>query len=122
MIHMDIEPLAQPNPRPEGLLAHARKLALVARRATDAVNASYLLEKTKTQYTYAIDAFESKGMTSEAKEAREEMGRFLKQLNFISSAGPLLCKVRNFESTSITWPGPNRWDSSTTEQTTLMRS
>ena len=76
MIHMDNEPLAQPNPRPEGLLAHARKLALVARRATDAVNASYLLEKTKTQYTYAIDAFESKGMTSEAKKQEKRWEDF----------------------------------------------
>ena len=96
MIHMDNEPLAQPNPRPEGLLAHARKLALVARRATDAVNASYLLEKTKTQYTYAIDAFESKGMTSEAKEAREEMGRFLTQSEFILNAAPLLLQGSKF--------------------------
>jgi hypothetical protein len=95
-MNMTIEPLAQPNPRPEGLLAHARKLAKVARKATDTVNGSFLIEKTKSQYAYVIDAFESIGMMREAHEAREELERFRKQSGFILNAAPLLAEGSDF--------------------------
>src|SRR5271166_2650329 len=90
------EPLAQPNPRPEGLLAHARKLAKVSQKATDTVNGSFLIEKTKAQYAYVIDAFESKGMTREANEAKEELERFRTQSGLILNGAPLLLPGSNF--------------------------
>jgi hypothetical protein len=93
---LENEPLGQPNPRPEGLLAHARKVAMLARRATDAVNATYLLDKTEAKYIYAIEAFESQRMTREARLTREELDRFLKQSEFILNVAPILSEGSNF--------------------------
>ena len=93
---MDNEPLAQPNPRPEGLLAHARKIAGLARRSTDTANGSFLIEKTKAQYALAIDAFESKKRTREANDARAELERFRKESGFILHSAPLLLEGSKF--------------------------
>jgi len=87
---MDNEPLAQPSPRPEGLLAHARKIAKLARRGTDTTNCSFLIEMADAQYTFAADAFDSNGRTREANEARKELEGFRKDSAFILHTAPLL--------------------------------
>jgi hypothetical protein len=87
---MGIEPLAQPSPRPEGLLAHARKIAKLARRGEDVTNCSFLIEMAEAQYTFAIDAFDSHRRTWEAGEARKELDRFRKESDFILQTAPLL--------------------------------
>ncbi|MGO9197246.1 MAG: hypothetical protein ACLQK4_08970 [Acidimicrobiales bacterium] len=90
--------LGLPDPRPEGLLAHARKIASIARRATDSVNGSFLIEKTETQYIFAIEAFDSKHRAREAVEARAELEQFRTESGFILHAAPLLLERSAFRS------------------------
>jgi hypothetical protein len=90
--------LGQPDPRPEGLLAHARKVAKLSRRATDTVNGSFLIERTEEQYTFAIEAFDSRHRTREAIEARAELGQFRRESGFILHAAPLLLESSAFRS------------------------
>jgi len=96
--NMDNEPLAQPNPRPEGLLAHARKIAKLARRGTDAANCRFLIEKTEVQYNVAIGAFDSNGRIREANEARTELEGFRRESTFILHTAPLLLEGSSFRN------------------------
>ena len=88
--------LGQPDPRPEGLLAHARKIAKLAQRATDTVNSSFLIEKTEEQYAFAIQAFDSKYRSREATETRAELEQFRTESGFIMHAAPLLLERSAF--------------------------
>jgi len=91
--------LGQPDPQPEGLLAHARKIARLSRRATDTVNGSFLITRTEEQYRLTIEAFESRNRTGQANEARSELERFRMQSGFILHAAPLLLDSSDFRST-----------------------
>jgi len=82
--------LAQPDPHPDGLLAHARRIATLARRPTDSANCRFLIEKTEEQYAFAIDAFDSKRRIREANEARAELENFRAESRFLLHAAPLL--------------------------------
>ena len=93
---MSTERLAQPNPHPEGLLAHARKVATIARRPTDTTNGNFLIEKTEERYTFAITAFENKRRTYEANAARAELELFLTETGFILNSAPLLSENSAF--------------------------
>jgi hypothetical protein len=88
--------LGLPDPRPEGLLAHARKIAGLARKATDTVNGRFLIETTEEHYTFAIDAFDSKHRTREANAARSELEQFRTETGFILHAAPLLLERSAF--------------------------
>ena len=90
--------LGQPDPRPEGLLAQARKIAKLSRRATDSVNGSFLIERTEEQYRFAIEAFDSRHMLREAIDARAELDRFRMQSGFILHDAPLLLESSDFRS------------------------
>src|ERR1039458_2638936 len=88
--------LGQPDPRPEGLLAHARRIAQIARRATDTTNGRFLIERTEEQYIFAIEAFDGKHKTREAIDARAELERFRTQQDFILHDAPLLLESSAF--------------------------
>jgi hypothetical protein len=90
--------LGQPDPQPERLLAHARKIAKLSRRATDSVHGTFLIERTEEQYRFAIEAFDSKHRTREATDARSELGQFRMQSGFMLRAGPLLAESSDFRS------------------------
>jgi hypothetical protein len=95
---MGYGPLGQPDPPPEGLLAHARRIAKISRRATDTVNGSFLIERTEEQYTFAIEAFDSRQRTQEASEVRAELENFRSQSVFILHSAPLLSEGSAFRS------------------------
>jgi len=90
--------LGLPDPSPEGLLAHARKIARLSRRATDTVNGSFLIERTESQYAFAIEAFESRHKTREAIATRAELEQFRTQSGFILHDAPLLLERSTFRS------------------------
>jgi hypothetical protein len=96
---MSTDRLAQPNPLPEGLLAHARKVAKLARRPTDTANGNFLIEKTEERYTFAITAFETKKRTYEANAARAELELFRTETGFILNSAPLLLERSAFRKT-----------------------
>jgi hypothetical protein len=82
--------LGRPDPRPEGLLAQARKIAKLSRRATDPVHGGFLIERTDEQYLFAIEAFDRRHRTREAIDARAELEQFRRDSGFILNAAPLL--------------------------------
>jgi hypothetical protein len=88
--------LGQPDPRPEGLLAHARKIAKIARRAPDTANGRFLIETAEKQYAFAIESFDTKHRTREAIEARAELESFRTQSDFILHDAPLLVESSAF--------------------------
>jgi hypothetical protein len=91
-------PLGQPDPPPERLLAHARKIAKLSRRATDTVNGIFLIERTEEQYGFAIEAFDRRRRTREAIDVRSELEQFRMQSGFILQAAPLLLESSDFRS------------------------
>lgn len=82
--------LAQPEPTAEGLLAHARRIAVIARRATDPVTGDFLIAKAEDQYAIAIKALVSTSKASEASEARDELKRFSVESRFQLHDAPVL--------------------------------
>ena len=90
--------LGQPDPQPERLLAHARKIAKLSRRATDTVHGSFLIERTQEQYRFAIEAFDSRRRSREAIDARSELEQFRMQSGFMLRAAPLLLESSDFRS------------------------
>lgn len=88
--------LAQPRPRPEGLLAHARRIATIALRSTDAVTGDFLIEKAEEQYAIAIQAFESRARVAEANNARAEMEQFSTEARFELHDAPVLAGTTAF--------------------------
>jgi len=87
--------LGQPDPDPEGLLAQARRIAKISRKATDSAHGSYLVARTEEQYKYAMEAFDSRHRTREAIETRAELEQFSRQSVFIVHA-PLLLDSSSF--------------------------
>jgi hypothetical protein len=90
--------LAQPDPRPEGLLAHARRIAKIALRATDTVNGDFLIAKAEEQYTIAIQAFDRKMRKAEANQARAELKHFRTESQFVLHDAPVLAEDSAFRS------------------------
>ena len=82
--------LAQPEPRPEALLAHARKIARIALRATDAITGDFLIEKAEEQYAIAITALDQKMLVGEARQARAELKQFSAESRFVLRDAPVL--------------------------------
>jgi hypothetical protein len=82
--------LAQPEPRPERLLAHARKIARIALRASDTVTGDFLIEKAEEQYAIAIEALDSTSRNGEANQARAELREFSAESRFLLHDAPVL--------------------------------
>jgi hypothetical protein len=91
--------LGLPDPRPEGLLAQARKIAKLSRRAEDPVHGNFLIELTNEQYLYAIEAFDSRHRRREGNETRAELEEFQRASGFILHAAPLLTERSAFRTT-----------------------
>jgi hypothetical protein len=90
--------LAQPEPSPEGLLAHARKIARLTRRATDSVNSTFLIQKAEEQYGLAIEALNREFRIREAFEARAELERFRAESVWTLHQAPLLLEGSAFRT------------------------
>jgi hypothetical protein len=88
--------LAQPEPRPEGLLAHARRIAKIALRATDSVTGDFLIEKAEEQYQVAIRALDGKSMAGLASQARAELKQFSTESRFVLHDAPVLTEDTAF--------------------------
>ena len=82
--------LAQPDPSPEALLAHARRIAKIALRSTDGVTGNFLIEKAEEQYNVAIKAFDSVRKVGEAIQARAELKEFSAESRFALYDAPVL--------------------------------
>jgi hypothetical protein len=89
-IKMSTLRLAQPDPRPEALLAHARRIAKIALRSTDSITGDFLIEKAEEQYQVAIRAFDSKSRPGEASQARAELKQFSSESRFALHDAPVL--------------------------------
>jgi hypothetical protein len=98
-IEMDTLRRAQPEPTADGLLAHARKIAKIAIRATDAITGDFLIEKAEEQYAIAIAVFDSSSRAGEANRAREELRQFSAESRFVLHHAPALAKGSAFRST-----------------------
>lgn len=82
--------LAQPEPHPERLLAHARKIAKIALRATDTITGDFLIDKAEEQYALAIRALDGALMRGEAAQARIELEEFSAESRFLLHDAPVL--------------------------------
>jgi hypothetical protein len=82
--------LAQPEPPPEGLLAHARKVAKIALRTSDAITGDFLIKKAEELYNMAIRAFERGYKVREASQARSELKQFSSESRFVLHDAPVL--------------------------------
>lgn len=90
MNRMSTVRLAQPDPRPEALLAHARKIAKIALRTTDTITGDFLIDKAEEQYAVAIRALDGKAMVAEAGQARAELAQFSIEARFTLHEAPVL--------------------------------
>jgi len=88
--------LAQPDPPPEALLAHARKIAKIALRTTNAITGDFLIEKAEQQYAIAIKAFDGKSRVGEANHVRAELKQFSTESRFVLHDAPVLAGASAF--------------------------
>lgn len=88
--------LAQPEPPPEGLLAHARRIAKIALRTSDSITGDFLIVKAEEQYAIAIRALEAKYMVGEASVARTELKQFSAESRFVLHDAPVLSGTSAF--------------------------